>query len=325
MDAFWVQEFMDDWAEEHSPKKLIIPKTPTKPKAAATPLPGTEKRNREARKAFEKEKHELAARFLRELDEKVTDGRLAALTESTGGIRIVWSRTLNTTAGRATWKRERVTRGAESTGNAAPNGPSHRQHATIELAEKVIDDETRLLNVVAHEFCHLAVFMLSGAGAAAKPHGSEFKSWAARCSKAFADRGIIVTTRHDYDIAFRYAWQCESCGIEYQRHSKSIDPARHRCGGGCGGQLKQTRPAPRGTAAAASGSGRDTPQPSEYQRFVKEHMPLVRRENPGSPQKDVMRIVAARWAATKAVASPEKKSEAVVENVVDELAALSIV
>lgn len=32
-------------------------------------------------------------------------------------------------------------------------------HAFIELAEKVIESEDRLLNTLAHKFCHLANFM----------------------------------------------------------------------------------------------------------------------------------------------------------------------
>jgi SprT-like zinc ribbon domain len=36
----------------------------------------------------------------------------------------------------------------------------------------------------------------------------------------------------------------EGCGTEYGRHSKSIDPAKQRCGR-CRGVLRQVRPRPR--------------------------------------------------------------------------------
>ena len=35
--------------------------------------------------------------------------------------------------------------------------------------------QERLLNVVAHEYCHLANFMISGIKD--NPHGKEFKAW----------------------------------------------------------------------------------------------------------------------------------------------------
>ena len=35
--------------------------------------------------------------------------------------------------------------------------------------------QERLLNVIAHEYCHLANFMISGIKD--NPHGKEFKEW----------------------------------------------------------------------------------------------------------------------------------------------------
>lgn len=75
-------------------------------------------------------------------------------------------------------------------------------------------------------------------------------------------RQVEVTTKHNYKINHKYLWVCvgtppnaakgflnlppeeEGCGAEYGRHSKSIDPARHRCGR-CKGVLLQVRPRPR--------------------------------------------------------------------------------
>lgn len=234
-----------------------------------------------AKKAFEQSKHELADTFLRELDERVTDGKISELSASTGGVRIDWSNRLNTTAGRANWRRETTRRKDEGTG--AVTEVTYRHHASIELAEKVIDDEGRLLNVIAHEFCHLANFMVSGV--TNNPHGREFKGWAARVTRAFGDsRGIEVTTKHSYDIDFKYVWECTACGLEFKRHSKSINTERHRCGA-CKSELRQTKPVPRGRPAGES----------EYQRFMKEQMRVIRLENPGSPQKDIMKLVASRW------------------------------
>ncbi|KAL1861806.1 hypothetical protein Daus18300_008622 [Diaporthe australafricana] len=286
VETFWDQEFIDDWNDEHSPKKqLFLPSvggspskkqnSPSKkgePSAAAT--------SKAAKKAFEQSKHKLADKFLHELDTDITDGKISELSAPTGGIRIEWTNKLNTTAGRANWKRETIKRKDGDTG--AVTSVRYKHHASIELAEKVIDDENRLLNVIAHEFCHLANFMVSGV--TTNPHGKEFKAWAAKVTRRFGSRGIEVTTKHSYDIDFKYVWECTACGLEFKRHSKSIHTDRHRCGA-CKSELRQTKPIPRGKPA----------KESEYQRFMKEQMKLIRQENPASPQKDIMKMVATRW------------------------------
>ncbi|KAK1709068.1 SprT-like family-domain-containing protein [Colletotrichum lupini] len=310
MDMFWSQEFVDEWNEEHSPKKLILPpaqRSPAKsPKKAKEQKTNTANR-KESKKAFEQRKHDIAQTFLQELDDTITQGKLQSLAESTGGVKIQWSAKLNTTAGRANWRRETVrTKNADGSEKSV----THKHHASIELAEKVIDDENRLLNVVAHEFCHLANFMVNGI--TGNPHGKEFKIWAVKCSQRFGDRGIEVTTKHSYEIDFKYMWECTECGLEYKRHSKSINPERHRCGS-CKAQLKQTKPTPR-----AAG------KPSEYQQFFKEQMKVVKKEHPGSQQKEVMKIIAERWAKRGGSARATPDSEADVNKVGSQLVDLTL-
>lgn len=270
-DAFWDQDVVNDWNDKHSPRKPSLSSS-TMGNVSRSPT-------KEGKKSFNAKKHTIASDFLQELDEQITQGRISQLAESTGGVSLVWSKTLNTTAGRANWKRETI-----RTKNASGEEVSvqYKHHASIELAEKVINDENRLCNVVAHEFCHLANFMINGI--TNNPHGKEFKVWAAQCSRAFGSRGIEVTTKHTYDIDYKYVWECVSCGSEFKRHSKSIDPLRHRCGT-CKNTLKQVRPVPRGSA-----------KPSDYQVFMKEQMKIVKSENPDTPQKDIMRIIAEKWA-----------------------------
>lgn len=325
MDTFWDQEFIDEWNDEYSPKKqLFVPSAITNKPQSSSPTKKTMTSSpqksktteaaaqRAAKKAFAQAKHEVAERFLKELDERITDNKISELAASTGGIRIEWSNKLNTTAGRANWKRETIsskTTGGEATttstkGTGTGTGTvRYRHHASIELAEKVIDDEHRLLNVIAHEFCHLANFMITGI--TNNPHGKEFKSWGAKVTRVFGEsRGIEVTTKHSYDIDFKYVWECTMCGLEFKRHSKSIHPDRHRCGS-CKSELKQTKPVPRKSAAAAAGGeegeGKEMvkKKESEYQRFMKEQMKVIREENSGIPQKDIMRMVASRWAAVR--------------------------
>ena len=56
---------------------------------------------RAAKGAFDAEKDDIARSFLSELDMEITGGRLAQLCAHMGGIKIIWSTTLQTTAGRA--------------------------------------------------------------------------------------------------------------------------------------------------------------------------------------------------------------------------------
>ncbi|KAM0249361.1 hypothetical protein ACHAQJ_009077 [Trichoderma viride] len=263
------------------------PHISSKPAPTKSKVPKTTSPKKQTKKSFDAKKDQLATDFLRQLDAQITHGKIGELTESTGGVKIVWSKTLKTTAGRANWKRETVV-SKHTKDNASMEVKQYRHHSSIELAEKVIDDEQRLLNVIAHEFCHLANFMINGI--TDNPHGKEFKVWATQCSKFFGSQGIKVTTKHTYEIDFKYVWACTACGCEYKRHSKSIDPQRHRCGA-CKALLEQTKPAPRQAQTAG--------KLSDYQLFVKEQMKIVRSENPDSPQKDVMRIIADKWAKVK--------------------------
>lgn len=336
-DEFWSQEVTDEWNDKHSPRKLFGPSISPVKAAARSPEKkekGAAAKQREAKKSFEATRHETAEKFLRELDRVITMGKLEELAASTGGVRIQWTNKLNTTAGRASWRRETVrTRHRAAPGSAGAAAVTetvtHRHHASIELAEKVIDSEDRLLNVLAHEFCHLANFMVSGV--TGNPHGREFKAWAAACSRAFGDRGIVVTTKHSYDIDFKYVWECAECALEYKRHSKSVDPRRHRCGV-CKGELVQIKPKPRAAAAAgAAAGGGEKKAPSEYQKFMSEHMKLIRQENPGSPQKEVMKLVAERWAKTtkkmtktRGKAKPAETLDDGVDDVADGLVSLKL-
>ncbi|KAG5953558.1 hypothetical protein E4U58_000341 [Claviceps cyperi] len=259
----------------------------TKPLAHLLIAPKNGSRARSSRETFQEMKQSLASAFLFELDEELTDGRIAELSRNTGGVKLAWTKSLNTTAGRANWRRETV-REEQSDGKVL-----HRfiHHASIDLAEKIIDSELKLRNVLAHEFCHLATFMISGIFK--KPHGKEFKTWASKCSSAFGERGIHVTIKHSYEIDFKYVWQCGSCHLEYKRHSKSIDVQRQRCGS-CKGQLKQIRPTPRGKRKSNDGPGQ-----SSYQLFVKEQMQLLKKANSNLLQQDLLKIIAKAWATKK--------------------------
>jgi predicted SprT family Zn-dependent metalloprotease len=285
MDSFWAQDVINNWNDEYSPKKIPVP-PPISPVKKS--IVKADRVTKDDKKAFAKRKHAIADAFLEELDTTITQGKIGELAASTGGVKIIWSKKLNTTAGRANWKRETL---RPTIGDASDKPiPTYRHHAAIELAEKVIDDEDRLLNVLAHEFCHLANFMVSNIKT--NPHGKEFKAWASKVGVAFGGRGVTVTTKHSYEIEYKYVWECEMCGCAFRRHSRSIDVKKHRCGV-CKGLLVQTKP--------ARGKGPDVEKVlGEYQLFVKAQMGVVKKENPGSPQKEIMALVGKRYQMYKA-------------------------
>ena len=157
VDAFWSQEVVNDWNEQYSPKKAL--KSPSKYRfnsvflgededdlSPSTSLPRSPvkspaKKGKETvskRKAFDNKKHDLATSFLAEIDRTIAGGQVSALAQSTGGIKLVWSKKLTSTAGRANWRRE-VLRSKGLDGSVSTI--THCNHASIELAEKIIDDE----------------------------------------------------------------------------------------------------------------------------------------------------------------------------------------
>ncbi|PWY94393.1 hypothetical protein BO94DRAFT_563051 [Aspergillus sclerotioniger CBS 115572] len=208
-----------------------LTKTPSK-----TALRKAEADKRKAEKArkqgFINKRQAMAEEFLKVLDNTVTGGRIRRLTAPTGGVSIVW-KSFRTTAGRARWH--------------VDNTSSEIHHAVVELGTSVIDAEDRLIKTLAHEFCHLANYMISGVLKDA--HGKSFYQWADKVKESLKDhpiygRHIEITTNHDYDIDYKYVWRCVDCSMDYKRHSKSIDVRKHRCGT-CKGLLQQIKPKPR--------------------------------------------------------------------------------
>ena len=296
IDAFWSQDVINEWNDQYSPKKP--PRTPIHTrlsvndesdedyaKESASPrkshVRSPSKKDRLAIKIFSAERSSLATTFLAELDERITQSQISNLAASTGGTKIVWSKKLSSTAGRAHWRREAIRHKAADGTYSEPT--TYRHHASIELAEKVIDNEERLINVLAHEFCHLANFMISGVKD--RPHGKEFKTWAAKVTAAFRHRGVEVTTKHGYDITYKYIWSCSECGLEYKRHSKSIDPSKHGCGA-CKGRLLQILPAPR--------------KENEYQKFVKANWETFKqRAGDKAGMGEINGLLAKEWEVRK--------------------------
>ncbi|KAK5075216.1 hypothetical protein LTR64_001421 [Lithohypha guttulata] len=273
-----------------SPSKSRSPSKVSALKSEQARIREEKKARLAAKKAFDSTKEGLALSLLQALDQYVTESKITTMSASTGGIKVIWSKTLRSTAGRANWKRT-ITKPSGSPIKGDPNSTSVErqqgvvvQHfASIELAEKIIDRPERLVNTLAHEFCHLANFMVSGVRD--QPHGESFKHWGKKVTSWLrspnakqapgwqAEWSLAeVTTKHSYVVETKYLWVCtgrpankqkqtltmkmldieaedeEGCGAEYGRHSKSIDVEKQRCGR-CKGFLVQVRPTPRAAAS----------------------------------------------------------------------------
>ncbi|KAI0443052.1 hypothetical protein F4803DRAFT_516667 [Xylaria telfairii] len=339
---FWDPEVNFAWIDKHSPpkkstKNTVPDLTAPENKEELKRRYGTSPEKKQAKKAFDSIKDDLARDFLAELDEVITDGKLSRLTETTGGLRIVWSNTLQTTAGRAHWKCKTTT--TTSRQPSTPSTTTTQHYASIELATKVLCNESDLLNTVAHEFCHLAVFLLHGKPKLA--HGAEFKTYGgrvmisasggssnkagnvAKALKTPRDRGveINVTTRHSYEIEYRFVWRCADCGSEVRRHSRSVDPTRQCCGRCQQGVLVQVKPVPRGggnglpsattkgeegvkleekskdlaTMLKAAAQQKPEKKKTAYQEFTSREMKAISVSHKGLSFKEKMTMVSVRW------------------------------
>ncbi|EAL19473.1 hypothetical protein CNBG4200 [Cryptococcus deneoformans B-3501A] len=206
----------------------------------------------------------VANEIFDDLDRRVFESKLG---ERGAKARLQWNNRLLTTAGMARSKR------------TMRNDVSSKEY-WIELSEKVLTSEERILNTVAHEMCHLATWIISGDFK--NPHGHIFKSWGRKVMHARKD--VEVTTKHSYVIEYKYQWKCanERCGQVYKRQSKSIDTSEHACGS-CRSKLNplfETR------QKAASG----------FQLYLKENMKSAKAAMPGASHGDVMRALSKRWA-----------------------------
>ncbi|KAI0963030.1 hypothetical protein AcW1_000231 [Taiwanofungus camphoratus] len=121
-----------------------------------------------------------------------------------------WSKRLLTTAGKARWHKSR----------------DGAQTCEIQLAIKILDSDERIRNTLSHEMCHLACWIINGDPK--EGHGKIFKGWATKVMRARPD--IEVTTKHNYEISYKYEWKCQECDKIYGRHSKSIRPDECVCG-----------------------------------------------------------------------------------------------
>jgi hypothetical protein len=146
-----------------------------------TPRSMSELSSKSSSLAFRKKRDSITSSTFRTFNQLAFNNALSS-------VEVTWSNKLNTTAGLTRMK--------------GRLGQPESRVATIELATKVIDNEERLRSTLLHEMCHAAAWLLDGQHK--PPHGKCFKKWASISMKHITD--VEVTTTHDYQIAYKYAW-----------------------------------------------------------------------------------------------------------------------
>ena len=122
--------------------------------------------------------------------------------------------------------------------------------------------------------------------------------------------GSRVTTTHDYQIEYKYAWACSNtnCNFLVKRHSRSVDVSR-KCCGNCRGRLVEVE-VPGSVHETAIKTPKKRAPPSGYNLFVREQSAAVREQlsrtsRPGTKitQTQVMTECARLWREKKTEAS----------------------
>ena|SRR5271156_3544885 len=131
---FWDKDDHYTWIDLNTPKKttmkestISLTKAPTQKVSNAT----------KAEKEFLKSREQIAIDFVREIDDKVMDGKLGQATGATGGVKLVWSTRFRTCAGRAHWKNVKDR-----------NAGTSKDHLEITLSTRLLTDEG-----LSHQYC----------------------------------------------------------------------------------------------------------------------------------------------------------------------------
>nr|CAG4647806.1 EOG090X0464 [Moina brachiata]SVE92939.1 EOG090X0464 [Moina brachiata] len=231
-------------------------------------------------RTFKKTKDELTSRLFYLFNEVVFDNLLQR------DFSITWNNRLTRTAGycRHFTRREDGVTFFES---------------RIELSSKVVDTACRLRDTLIHELCHAATWTIDNCRGG---HGPMWRKWANRALKAFPELPPI-TRCHNYEIAYKFYYNCVVCSFSTGRHSKSVDTATHVCPM-CRGRLelsKEPKSSPSSTAATASTpAASKTPRtPNAFALFVKEHYAVVKASSSEMNHAAVMKVLSAKFAESK--------------------------
>lgn len=284
--AIWDEQDNASWIDQHTctNSKILVRGLFEPPSISQNPPRSPKKFSEESqnirkKKQFLIERETLAKDFIDCFSRKICPEFHKLLSSP---VEILWSKTLCSTAGRASYS-------------------TSRRLAKIELSCKVIDSEVRLRSTLAHEMCHLLVWCIDGTFT--NPHGKEFKQFGKLVERRI---GIKVETTHTYEISYKYQWQCTGCAKVYQRHSKSIDPTKSVCSI-CRSRLEQILPRPRvrTTPGKVKGGNPDRASPSKaaglqrYEAYRKANIERIKALNPGLKYAELIKLVVVAWKEEK--------------------------
>lgn len=234
-------------------------------KAIADPLAVT------YRELYKQKREELADKLFAIYNEKVFEGALTA-------VPLKWNKKLLTTAGRCV--------------NMAKFG---KRMAEVELSEKVLTSADRLRCTLIHEMCHAAAWLVDGEK---KGHAGHWKRWTERAVKELPELPRI-TVRHDYNIEYKYTYQCKKCLAKSEMHSRTKKAETIRCRF-CHGDIeillnKRTKTGEVFKTPVRAASG--------FALFVKENYKKLK--NPQLKHADVMKLLSQNFAEMKVVKEGE--------------------
>lgn len=158
--------------------------------------------------------------------------------------------------------------------------------AWIELSEKVLTSADRLRCTLIHEMCHAATWLCEGETG----HGRTWKAWAAKAKKVFPELPEINVC-HQYEIEYKYTYQCTQCKVESRAHSRSKKVENIRCRF-CRGKITILL-----NKKDKDGNIKATPvkEAVGFAKFVKEQYKHVKK--PQMKHADVMKALSANFAS----------------------------
>jgi predicted SprT family Zn-dependent metalloprotease len=154
-------------------------------------------------KSVSRNRKAMAAELFQLFNETVFDNKLPHDME------ICWNKRLRTTAG-----------------CCINSGTTIVPMCKIELSNKVCDSYERIQDTLIHELCHAATWMIDRVKDAG--HGPVWKKWTERAM--FAHPGLNpITTKHNYEISYKFTYKCTKCDYKIGRHSKSVNLLVAKC------------------------------------------------------------------------------------------------
>ncbi|XP_055607019.1 uncharacterized protein LOC129754802 [Uranotaenia lowii] len=159
------------------------------------------------RQKYNANKDELMHKLYDIFNERVFKGKLE--------VPLSWNKKLTNTAGRCF--------------NLRRNG---ERYCRIELSDKVITSAERMRSTLIHEMCHAAAWIYDTANG----HSKSWKNWTHRALAALPMLPPISVC-HQYEIEYKYTYQCTLCKAKYNAHTKSKKVENIRCSN-CHGKIE---------------------------------------------------------------------------------------